>query len=138
MTNRELKSKVVTLGNKLAPRMGGDRKAAFVEAWAIVKKGGLEVAVKGVSFGNRQEALKRLAGYAPEQVRAVLVPEPSNRADPAAVAVMVGVNGGKCLYRLGYVPRTLAPVVAALRVQLPQLRLVEGQNSRGARLALAV
>jgi hypothetical protein len=32
MTNREMKSKVMTLGNKLAPRMGGDRKAAFVKA----------------------------------------------------------------------------------------------------------
>jgi hypothetical protein len=37
MTNSELKSKVVTLGNKLAPRMG-DRRVAFVEAWAIVKR----------------------------------------------------------------------------------------------------
>jgi hypothetical protein len=138
MTNSKLKSKVMTLGNKLAPRMGGDRKAAFVEAWAIVKAGGLELTVKGVSFGNRQEALRRLAAYAPEQVRAVLVPEPANPADPAAVAVMVGVNGGKGLFRLGYVPRNLAPVVAALRVQLPRLQLVEGEHSRGARLALAV
>jgi hypothetical protein len=112
MTNSELKAKVMTLGNKLAPRMGGDRHAAFVEAWAIVKAGGLEVAVKGVSFGNRQEVLRRLATYAPNQVRAVLVPEPSNPADPAAVAVMVGVQGGRGLYRLGYVPRNMAPVAA--------------------------
>jgi hypothetical protein len=143
MTNSELKSKVVTLGNKLAPRLG-DRRAAFVEAWAIVKAGGLELAVKGVSFGNRQEALKRLAAYAPEQVKAVLVPEPANPADPAAVAVMVGVNGGKGLYRLGYVPRNLAPVVAALGGQLPALRVVSGtwgwsgKTTFGARLALAV
>jgi hypothetical protein len=134
----------MTLGNKLAPRMGGDRKAAFVQAWAIVKAGTVELAVRGVSFGNRQEALKRLAGYAPEQVRAVLVPEPSNRVDPAAVAVMVGVNGGRGLYRIGYVPRTLAPVVAALGGQLPALRVVSGtwgwanKTTFGARLALAV
>ncbi|MDR2178513.1 MAG: hypothetical protein LBP20_10825 [Treponema sp.] len=143
MTNSELKSKVMTLGNRLAPRMGGDRKAAFVQAWAIVKAGGLEVAVRGVSFGNRQEALRRLAGYAPEQVMAFLIPEP-NPADPAAVAVMVGVNGGKGLYRLGYVPRTLAPVAAALGGQLPALRVVSGtwgwanKTTFGARLALAV
>jgi hypothetical protein len=49
MTNSELKSKVMTLGNKLAPRMR-DRRATFVEAWAIVKAGGLELAVKGVSL----------------------------------------------------------------------------------------
>jgi hypothetical protein len=61
MTNKELKSKAMTLGNRLALRLGGDRRAAFVEAWAIVKAGGLEVAVRGVSFGNRQEALRHLA-----------------------------------------------------------------------------
>jgi hypothetical protein len=122
----------------------GDRKAAFVQAWIIVKAGGLELAVRGVSFGNRQEALRRLAAYNPAQVRAVLVPEPENPADPAAVAVMVGVNGGKGLYRLGYVPRSLAPVAAALDGQLPALRVVAGTWGRankttfGARLALAV
>jgi hypothetical protein len=144
MTN-ELKnrlSKVMTLGNKLAARM--NRHEAFVEAWAIVKAGGLELAVRGVSFGTRQEALRRLAAYNPEQVRAVLVPEPENPADPAAVAVMVGVQGGKGLYRLGYVPRTAAPVVTALDGQLPALRVVSGtwgwagKTTFGARLALAV
>jgi hypothetical protein len=108
-----------------------------VEAWAIVKAGAVEMAVRGVSFGNRQEALKRLAAYSPELVRAVLVPEPSNPADPATVAVMVGVQGGRGLYRLGYVPRNLTPVVAVPRGQLPRLRLVEG-DIRGARLRLAV
>jgi hypothetical protein len=97
-----------------------------------------------VSFGTRQEALKRLAAYSPEQVRAVLVPEPENPADPAAVAVMVGVQGGKGLYRLGYVPRNMAPVAAALGGQLPALRVVSGtwgysnKTTFGARIALAV
>jgi hypothetical protein len=124
----------------------GNRRDAFVKAWAIVKAGGLELAVKGVSFGNRQEALKRLAAYSPELVRTVLVPEPSNPVDPGAVAVMVGVNGGKGLFRLGYLPRTLAPVVAALggASGLPALRVVSGswgwasKTTFGARLALAV
>jgi hypothetical protein len=114
-----------------------DRKDAFIQAWVIVKAGGLELAVRGVSFGSRQEALKRLSRYAPDQVRAVLVPEPENPADPAAVAVMVGVQGGRGLYRLGYVPRNLTPVVAALRGRLPTLRLLDG-DIRGARLALAI
>jgi hypothetical protein len=144
MTNSELKSKVMTLGNKLAPRMGGDRRVAFVQAWVIVKAGGLEVAVRGVSFGTRQEALRRLARYAPEQVRAVLVPEPTNPVDPAAVAVMVGVQRGKGLYRLGYVPRNMAAVVTAIGGRLPALRVVSGtwghagKTTFGARVALAV
>ena len=136
MTNRELKSKVMTLGNKLAPRMG-DRRAAFIQAWAIVKAGGLELPVRGVSFGNRQEALRLLASYAPDKVRAFIVPEPENPVDPAAVAVMVGVQCGKGLYRLGYVPRTLVPVVTALGGRLPGLRILGG-DIMGARVALAV
>jgi hypothetical protein len=84
------------------------------------------VAVRGVSFGNRQEATRRLARYNPAQVRAVLVPEPENPVDPRAVAVMVGVQGGRRLFRLGYIPRTLAPVVTALDGQLPALRVVSG------------
>ena len=144
MNNRELKSKVVSLANRLTPRMDGDRAAAFIRAWQIVKAGGLELAVKGVSFGNRQEALKRLAAYSPEQVKAVLVPEPSNPVDPAAVAVMVGVNGGKGLFRLGYVPRNMAAVVSAMRDHLPALRVVSGtwgwacKTTYGARVALGV
>ncbi|MDR0496623.1 MAG: HIRAN domain-containing protein [Treponema sp.] len=143
MKNSETKSKVMSLGNRLAPRMGGNRSAAFVRAWQIVKAGGLELAVKGTSFGTRQTALKRLANYAPDQIRAVLVPEPSNPVDPAAVAVMVGVQGGKGLYRLGYVPREIAPVVTALRGKLPALRVVSGswgwpgKKTFGARITLA-
>ena len=48
-----LKSKVMTLGNRLSSRM--NRRDAFIQAWIIVKAGGLELAVKGVTFGNRQE-----------------------------------------------------------------------------------
>src|SRR5215470_17160843 len=126
MTNQELKARVMSLGNRLAPRMDGDRTEAFIKAWAIVKAGGLELAVKGTSFGNRQEALKRLAAYSPDQIKAVLVPEPTNPQDPAAVAVHVGVQGGKGLFCLGYIPRNLAAVVTAIGSQLPALRVVSG------------
>ncbi|GBU27083.1 hypothetical protein R84B8_00605 [Treponema sp. R8-4-B8] len=144
MKNREMKSKVVTLANRLASRMGGDKSAAFVKAWAIVKAGGLELAVKGTSFGNRQEALKRLAAYKPDQIKAVLVPEENNPADKNAIAVLVGVTNGKGLYRLGYVPANLTAVISVLGAKLPALRLVSGTWGRthkttfGARVALAV
>ena len=143
-TSKEMKSKVVTLANRLTSRMGGNKSAAFVKAWAIVKAGGLELAVKGTSFGNRQEALKRLSGYAPDQIKAVLVPEPTNPADPAAVAVMVGVQGGRGLFRLGYVPANMAAVASVLGAKLPALRIVSGtwgwaeKTTYGARVALAV
>jgi hypothetical protein len=135
MENREVKSKVASLANRLAPRMGGDRKAAFVKAWAVVKAGGLELAVRGTSFGNRQEALKRLAAYAPDQRRAFIVPEPENGADKKAAAVYVGVQYGKGLYRIGYLPRKYAPAAASLKAT--GLRVLDG-DIRGARVALAV
>jgi hypothetical protein len=133
MINKETKSKVMALGNRLSSRM--DRRDAFVKAWAIVKAGGLELAVKGVSFGSRQEALKRLAAYAPDQVRAFVVPEPENAADCKAARVMVGVQYGRGLYCLGYLPADFAPAARSLKAK--GLRVLEG-DIRGARLALAV
>jgi len=144
MNNRELKSKVMSLGNRLASRFNGDRSAAFIQAWIICKAGGLEIAVKGVSFGNRQEALKRLAKYNPARIKAVLVPEPSNENDPCAIAVMVGVQNGKGLFKLGYVPRDLCRIASVLGNQLPSARVVSGaygwygQTIYGARVALSV
>ena len=142
-TTSETRIKVVTLANKLTAEMNGDKSAAFCKAWAIVKAHGLEIAVKGVTFGQRQEALKRLAAYNPNQIRAVLVPEPSNPQDPAAIAVMVGVQNGKGLFTIGYVPKELATIVAAIGARLPALRVVSGAWGRGkttfgACIALAV
>ena len=142
--NREMKIRVMSLGNRLAPKMDGDRTAAFIRAWEICKAGGLEIAVKGTSFGNRQKALARLATYSPEAIRAVLVPEPTNPADPAALAVMVGVQGGKSLFHMGYVPANMTAVVSAMGARLPALRVVSGtwgyasKTTFGARVALAV
>jgi hypothetical protein len=136
MTTTETRSKVMIIGNKLAARME-DRRDAFVQAWKIVRAGGLEMAVRGVSFGSRQEAIRRLAAYNPADVLVMLEPDPENPADPAAVAVMVGVNGGQGLYRLGYAPRTFALVAAYLREQIVNFRLLDG-DIKGARVRLAV
>ena len=133
MDNREMKSKVMALGNRLSSRM--DRAAAFARAWQIVKAGGLELSVKGVIFGSRQEALRRLTRYSPGQVRAFIVPEPENRADRKAAVVMVGVQNGRGLYRLGYLPSDFAPGAASLKAA--GLRVIGG-DIRGARLALSV
>jgi hypothetical protein len=136
MANKELSSKAMTLGNKLAPRMG-DRKAAFVQAWAIVKAGSVTLPVRGVTVGSRQEALRRLAAYDPASVRAWIAPEPDNPYDRNAHAVWVMVNWGRGAYRLGYIPREETGIAAALRGRMPTLRLLDG-DIRGARVTLAV
>jgi hypothetical protein len=144
-STEENKSKIFSLANKLTATNGGDKSAAFIQAWAIYKAGGLELQIKGVTFGNRQEALKRLAAYNPDQIRAVLVPEPTNTQDPAAIAVMVGVQNGKGLFKIGYVPANITAIVKAIGANLPAFRVVCGtwgkynsQKTYGGRLALAV
>jgi hypothetical protein len=107
-----------------------------VEAWAIVKAGAVEVKAAGVSFGRRPVALARLARYNPSQVRALVVPEPENLADPAALKIMVGVQGGRGLYCAGYIPRQLIPVVQVVR-GLPSVQVV-GDDVKGLRIRFAV
>ena len=135
MKNRELRSAVCALGNRLAAKAAGlSRSEAFIRAWAIVKAGGFETAVRGVSFGSRQEALRRLAAYKAAQVRVYLVPEPENPADPNAIAVMVGVQWGRGLYRLGYVPAGVTGMVRAMKAR-PRIKILSG-DIMGARITL--
>jgi hypothetical protein len=136
MTINEIRSKVCTLGNRLTAEIG-DRSIAFSKAWEIVKAGSVEVAVRGVSFGTRQEALSRLANYNPADVRTFIMPETENIVDPAALAVMVMVQGGNGVYRLGYIPRELTGVIRAMRNTRPALRVIAG-DINGARLRLSV
>jgi hypothetical protein len=126
------KSAVCRIANKLSREL--PRHDAFVQAWAIVEKGAVEIKAAGTSFGRRPEALIRLASYAPAQVRAFIVPEPENRADPVALKIMVGVQGGKGLFCIGYIPREAVPVVAALRT-LPAIR-VAGDAVKGLRFTV--
>jgi len=127
-------SKVCALANGMPRSM--PRKEAFAKAWAIAKNGGLEISVAGVSFGSRQEALRRLASYDPESVIALLVPEPDCEHDPGAIAVKVMVKGGKGIYTIGYIPRPYAAVARAFLGRVPRLELVGGET-KGARIRLA-
>jgi len=134
MTSRELKSRACAIGNRLAATMG--RAQAFAKAWAVVKAGAVDMSVHGVSFGRRQEALRRLAQYAPDAVRVFLVSEPENQHDRNAVAVMVGVQGGRGYYKLGYVPAGDTAAAQAVRGKV-SVRVLSG-DMHGARLRIAV
>jgi len=134
--DRELKVKAMGLGNRLSARMG--RSEAFIAAWKIVKNGGIELSVKGASFGLRQEALRRLATkYAADQIRAFIAVEKDNPADDRACAVYAGVQNGKGLYRIGYLPRQYAPMARSVKGGA-KLRVIGGGNGRGALVRLAV
>jgi hypothetical protein len=119
------------------------RNAAFAEAWRIVKSGQVTFPVRGVTIGRSQEALRRLAGYDPAQVRAFIMPEPENPVDRNAMAVMVMINGGHGVYKLGYIPAKETAKAAAVRGKA-SIRIVSGEwgfshnRTFGARLTLAV
>jgi len=130
IAGRALASKACALAN------GMPRKETFAKAWAIAKNGWLEISVAGVSFGSRQEALRRLANYDPESVIALLVPEPDCEHDPGAIAVQVMLKGGKGIYTIGYIPRPYAAVARAFLGRVPRLELVGGET-KGARIRLA-
>jgi len=133
MTNREMKSKVMRLGNRLAAQM--DRRDAFVEAWRIVKAQAVSFPIRGVTVGSRQEALRRLAACEPSQVRVWTVPEPENPVDPNAVAVWVMVQGGRGVYRLGYLPKEQTALASVFRAA--SIRVLDG-DIRGARVTLTI
>jgi len=128
------KATVFQIGNRLSKTM--DRWDAFIQAWAIARKGGVSFPVKGVMAGNRQEALRRLNAYEPAQVRAFLMPEPENKFDSYAIAIMVGVNGGKGYYKLGYIPASETAKAAAVKGRA-SIRVLPG-DINGARIQLAV
>jgi hypothetical protein len=135
MNKSGLKSKAMTLGNRLSRNM--ERGAAFVKAWAVVKAAGITLPVRGVSFGSRQKALARLASYRPESVRAFLVSECENPFDKNALAVMVGVQGGRGYYKLGYIPKGMTGVVGAIQSRKIAVEVLSG-DVYGARLSVAV
>ena len=124
MTNQEQKRRVMVLGNRLAKTL--PRTRAFLAAWRAIRAGGITLAVKGVTFANRQEALRRLTNYRPAQVKTFLIPEPSNPFDRNAVSVQAGVQGGKGLFTLGYVPKSLTGIVRALPQQFVNLKILSG------------
>jgi hypothetical protein len=132
MKNSELKSKIMALGNRLSSRM--DRRAAFKKAWEIVRTGGIELPVKGVTFGLRQLALKRLSAYRSESIVAYLVTEYENTVDNRATKVMIGVQNGKGLFNMGYLPKEYAPAAQSLHVA--GVRVIGNDDIRGCRLAL--
>ena len=104
-----IKRIATTLGNTLVGK-GLSRSAAFVQAWGMAKARHSSRVV-GVTVGNRQEALRRLALYGRDSIRVALVREAGNPADRNAVAVIVEVAGSRG-YKMGYIARESAAILA--------------------------
>lgn len=92
---------------------------SFKKAWAIVKANKVICKVAGVTFGSRQEALKRIERYQQlnADIKVTLSRDAENSFDSNAIKVNVFVNGSKA-YHLGFIPKEtahyLAPVIDKL------------------------
>jgi|GEM_PF-823457 len=102
----------MTIANRLTGS-GIGRASAMIKAWVLVKMPLVETKVAGVTQGNRQRAIEHLTRYDREQISIHLARERDNRHDRNAVAVIATVEG-KGSYRMGYIPRPLAGMIAPL------------------------
>ncbi|MGN0594830.1 MAG: HIRAN domain-containing protein [Hominimerdicola sp.] len=139
---RNAKSRVMTIANKLVGK-GYSRCLAMVKAWIIAKAERLSVRVAGTSFNHRQSVLKAIDGK-PAQIK--LKHETDNLVDKNAVSVWVFAEGTRGYYRIGYLPKAVAYVVAPLLDKGESLTLngvsitggCRAGFNLGARLQLAV
>lgn len=107
-----IKSKVMTMANRFV-KQGFPRSVAMKKAWGVAKNPDINTKVKGVTMNRRQEAIAHLNRYAAVDISITLERESGNAADSNAVAVIATVQG-KGSYKMGYLPRYLAMVIAPL------------------------
>ncbi|MBR1373716.1 HIRAN domain-containing protein [bacterium] len=141
---RKIRREVMTLANQLVKKLNS-LSAALKRAWQLVKAKRMFCKVSGVTFGNRQTALKRLEMHIRKgaEVKTTLQREADNKTDKNAIKVLVSVNGSAA-YHLGYIPAELAAVLAPLMDKIGEIKahlynIVGGYDTRstyGARLAL--
>lgn len=106
-----IRSNVMRMANRLL-KAGMKRAEAMRKAWRLAKAHLLQIKVHGVTYGNRQESLKALASVPADERNTELVRESDNQFDDNAVSVWCTASGRR--YKLGYLPRAVASVVAAL------------------------
>ena len=109
---------------------------ALCWAWKM-ERARLCVQAVGVTFGRRQEALRRLSRYPADMTALGLVQEPGNAHDPHAVAVVASVRGLGSV-TVGYLPRRVAAILAPLMDRGQALRVCGWTTAEGGlRITLA-
>lgn len=136
--------KVMQIANRLVGQ-GYIRANAMQTAWRLIKAHAVSAKVAGTSFDNRQNVLALLTKYDPADVSVKLVRDRFNAFDSNAVAVTAAVKG-KVSAVIGYLPKAVASVVAALmdkglQVFSDTLRIIGGYADRenyGARIIVKI
>jgi len=103
----------LTIANRIYDTHDTSLADAFKTAWQITRQERIKTNVAGVTFENRQQALGRLELYDTGSINVTLERDKWNGHDSNAIKVNVSVNDGQ-EYHLGYIPRNLAYLAAAL------------------------
>ena len=108
----KIRKEVMTIANRLYKTLK-DLSIAAKRAWQIVKGKKIITKVSGVTFGSRQEALKRIEKYmqSGSEIKTTLELDKDNEYDPNAVKVNISINGSAA-YHLGYLPKDLAVILS--------------------------
>ena len=114
------RSRACIIANALV-KQGVKRSEAMFRAWRTVKQRVIHTKTAGVTHGNRQVLLYRLARYSAEEISITLNREPENAADNNAVQVIAAVKG-KGSAVMGYLNRQLAAAIAPLLDKGKQVR----------------
>lgn len=126
---------VMTLAHSLRRANHWPMSTALRLAWKMAR-GGIAVHVAGVTFGNRQEALRHLAWY-PAKRKVVTIKRVANAHDSNAVAVYVTVIG-KGTVQVGFLPRHVAVLLAPLMDKGLTPEIADWEVIRGKTLGIAL
>lgn len=93
-------------------KLGYSLSLAFRTAWKRVKES-MTCRVSGVTYENRQQLLRFIAGRKPEELAVYLKRDKANVHDRYAVAVVVGIKGVGYAH-IGYLAKGLSQSMAAV------------------------
>ena len=141
---KDIRSKVMRIANRLVVQ-GYVRANAMITAWKLIRYRALKTKVNGTSFDNRQNVLQLLCKYNPTDIAVKLIRDRLNAFDRNAIAVTAAVKG-KVSAVIGYLPKAVASVIAALmdkgiNVNADTLSIVGGHGeleNYGARINIKI
>lgn len=105
---------VCIMANELH-KSGYNLSRAFKKAWRTAK--GTAIKAAGVTYEGRQEVLKYLSQFRPENLTVTLERDTSNTYDRNAIRIVVHIPYLKKKAKIGYVPKAYSSEIARLMDQ---------------------
>lgn len=110
---------VCIMANELH-KAGYSLSRAFKKAWRTAK--GTAIKAAGVTYEDRQEVLKYLSQFRPENLTVTLERDTDNTYDRNAIRIVVHIPYLKKKAKIGYVPKAYSSEIARLMDQGVNIR----------------